>query len=69
MIARAVGVTSAAPTPWTARLAISRSTLPDRPAASEARVNTVRPIRNSLRRPYTSASRPPASNRLAKART
>lgn len=62
MIASVVGISSAAPTPWTARLAMSKSPLPASPAASEDRVKTAMPTRNSRRRPYTSASRPPTSS-------
>ena len=51
MIASVVGVTSAAPRPWTARAAISTSALPARPATSEAAVKIASPIRNSRRRP------------------
>ena len=63
-----VGVTSAAPSPWMARLMTRTSTLPAKPAASEAAVKIDRPIMNSRFRPQTSASRPPASNRLANTR-
>ena len=62
MMASVAGISSAAPTPWTARLAMSTSPLPASPAASEERVKTARPARNSRRRPYTSASRPPTSS-------
>ena len=62
MMASVVGISSAAPTPWTARVAISMSPLPASPAASEDRVNRAMPRRNSRRRPYTSASRPQASS-------
>jgi len=61
MMASVAGISSAAPTPWTARLAMSTSPLPASPAASEERVKTPRPSRNSRRRPYT----PPQAARLA----
>ncbi len=62
-----VGVTSAAPTPCTTRAAISVSCEPASPAATEAAVNTARPVKNITRSPKTSASRPPASSSPAKA--
>ena len=62
MMASVAGISSAAPTPWMARLAMSTSALPASPAASEERVKTPRPSRNRRRRPYTSASRPPTSS-------
>ena len=55
MIASVVGVTSAAPRPCTARLATSTSALPASPATSDAAVKMPSPIRNSRRRPKTSA--------------
>ncbi len=68
MIASVVGVTSAAPRPCTARAAMSTSTDPASPATNEAAVNTASPARNSRRRPYASANRPPASSRPANTR-
>ncbi len=62
MMASVVGISMAAPTPWTARLAMSTPPLPARPAASEDSVKTARPIMNSRRRPNTSASLPPTSS-------
>ena len=62
MMASVAGISSAAPTPWMARLAISTPPLPASPAASEESVKTAMPIPNSLRRPYTSASLPPTSS-------
>src|SRR5690606_30930241 len=62
------GVSSAAPTPCTARAAISMPPEVARPAASDASVNTVSPARNTRRAPSTSASRPPASMSPAKTR-
>ena len=51
----------AAPAPCTTREAISRSGSTARPPAMLATTNTTKPIRYSLARPYTSASRPPSS--------
>ncbi len=51
MIASVVGVTSAAPSPCTARLAMSTPALSASPAASDAAVNSASPIPNSRRRP------------------
>ena len=62
MMASVAGSSSAAPTPWMARLAMSTPPLPASPAASEESVKTARPTRNTRRRPYTSASRPPTSS-------
>ena len=62
MMASVAGISSAAPTPCTARLAMSTPPLPASPAASEESVKTARPTPNSLRRPYTSASLPPTSS-------
>jgi len=62
MMASVAGISSAAPMPWTARLAMSTPPLAASPAASEESVKTPSPSRNSLRRPYTSASLPPTSN-------
>ena len=58
MIASVVGISNAAPTPWIARLAMRTAPLPASPAASEESAKTAIPIRNSRRRPYTSASLP-----------
>ena len=51
MMASAVGTSSAAPRPCTARLAISTAPLPDSPAASDAGVKMARPVRKIRRRP------------------
>ena len=58
-IASDAGSTSAAPSPCTARAAISTPPLPARPAASEESVKMARPARNTRRLPKTSATRPP----------
>ena len=68
MMASVVGTISAAPRPCASRAPISTLPLPASPAPSEASVNTVSPITNSRRRPYTSASRPPTSSSPAKTR-
>src|SRR5216684_1659921 len=60
MTDRAAGVSSAAPIPWPALAAISAPTLEARPLASEAVVNTVRPVRKTRR--------PPAEQHQASAR-
>ena len=57
----------AAPIPWTTRDAISRPGSTARPPAMLATTNTTKPIRNSLARPYASASRPPSSKNPPKA--
>jgi hypothetical protein len=61
-IASAAGMTSAAPSPCTARAAISPPPLPASPEASEESVKIARPVRNTRRLPYTSATRPPTSS-------
>jgi hypothetical protein len=68
-IERAAGASAAAPSPCTARAAISASIDVAMPPASEARPNTVKPPTNSLRRPNRSASRPPSRSSPPKART
>ena len=68
MMASVVGVSSAAPRPCTARAAINSPAVVARPAASDEAVKIARPVRNTRLRPHTSASRPPASSRLAKTR-
>jgi hypothetical protein len=62
MIASVAGISRAAPIPWIARLAMSIPPLLASPAASEDTVNRARPPRKIRRRPYTSASLPPASS-------
>src|SRR5260370_27018842 len=59
MIDRAAGVSSAAPSPWPARAAISAVAVGARPLASDAAVNTARPARKIRRLPTRSAARPP----------
>lgn len=63
---RVSGIMIAAPTPWTARAAISESMPGAMAAAAEAPVNTLRPTRKSLRRPNRSPSAAPNISRTAK---
>ena len=66
MMASVAGISSAAPMPWTARLAMSTSPSPANPEASEDSVKMARPSWNSRRRPNTSASLPPTSSSPAR---
>jgi len=59
--ASADGATSAAPAPWTARAATSAPADGARAHASDAAANSSSPIRNTRRRPHTSATRPASS--------
>ena len=61
-IANAAGDTMAAPTPWPTRAATSAAPEGARPHASDAAVNTARPMVKARRRPTTSLSRPPISS-------
>ena len=65
---RVAGIISAAPTPWTAREAISISELAARPAVAEVTAKTITPSRNIARRPKMSPSRPPVAISTAKVR-
>ena len=58
------GVSSAAPTACSTRAAISQPTLPARPQAADAAMNSVTPSRNTRLRPCVSA-RPPAGISIA----
>mgnify|MGYP003694124825 CR=1 FL=1 len=51
MIDRVPGISSAAPTPWNARAAISWSVLCDRPQSAEASVKIARPAMKIFLRP------------------
>ena len=51
MIDRVPGMSSAAPTPWNARAAISCVVLCERPHSAEASVKTTRPVRKTFLRP------------------
>jgi hypothetical protein len=66
MIERAAGERIAAPSPCTARAAISVPSEFERPQASEARVNSATPTMNTRRRPSRSATRPPRSRKPPK---
>jgi len=66
MMARVAGMSSAAPTPWMARMAMRMPPLAASPEASEATVKTARPAWKTRRRPNTSASRPPTSSSPAR---
>ena len=58
--------TTAPPSPWTARAAISNPCEFASPHAAEASVNSVIPSKNSLRCPNRSPSRPPSSRKPPK---
>jgi hypothetical protein len=60
--ARAAGEAIAAPTPCTARAAISQPDVVARPPASDARVKTAMPAMKVRRRPRMSPARPPSSS-------
>ena len=64
-IARLPGVSSAAPTPCSARAAIRNPASGARPQASDASANHTVPITKTFRRPWTSPSAPPSSSRPA----
>ena len=49
-------LTTAAPTPWTARVRFSTVTLGARPQANDAAQKMTMPVMNALRRPRASAS-------------
>ena len=61
MIDRVAGFISAAPAPCTTRAAISCSSEPESPQASDASVKMTMPTTKISRRPYASASLPPIS--------
>jgi hypothetical protein len=62
------GASSAAPSPWPARAAISHATESAAPAASEATVNSISPAKNVRRWPSRSPSLPPSSRNPPRAR-
>jgi hypothetical protein len=68
-IARAAGESSAAPSPWAAREAISIASFCASPAVSEAAANNTRPAMKTFRRPSRSASLPPSNRKPPKVRT
>ena len=63
MIASVAGETIAPPSPCSARKAISQAPLSAKPHISDPNVKTAIPIMNTLRRPNTSAARPPRSRK------
>ena len=66
MIESVAGIMNAAPTPWTARPAISQPWSGASPIAALDSANTTTPKRNMRRRPRMSPSRPPVTSRTAK---
>ena len=66
MIASAAGEMNAAPSPCSARHAISIPEFTARPLSSDATVKTTRPKRNSRLRPSRSPARPPSSRKPPK---
>ena len=66
MIESVAGIISAAPMPWTMRLAIRVVVPGASPAAAEEAANRTIPIRNTRRRPKMSPRRPPVASRTAK---
>ena len=66
MIERAAGETIAAPSPWTARAAISHPSDCAIPPANDATENRTRPSMNMRRRPSRSAIRPPSRRKPPK---
>ena len=64
--ARLPGVSSAAPTPWIARAAISVSISGAREQSTEATANQATPDTNTRRRPKRSPSEPPISSSPAR---
>ncbi|OJU83561.1 MAG: hypothetical protein BGO11_04925 [Solirubrobacterales bacterium 70-9] len=68
-IERAAGERIAAPSPWTARAAISWPESAASPPASEASAKRTSPAMKRRRRPSRSASRPPSRRQPPKVRT
>ena len=66
MIESVAGIISAAPTPWTTRLATRSVELAASPAVAEERAKMTTPKRNMRRRPKMSPSRPPVASSTAK---
>src|SRR5262249_2097738 len=65
-IARVCGISTAAPSPWTARKAISHPGPGARPQAAEAAGNSATPMMNMTRWPIRSPSRPAVISRTAR---
>lgn len=66
MIASAPGVSSAPPTPWRARAAMSARTSGASPHSRDASANQMTPTRNTRRLPSRSPSDPPSSKNAAR---
>jgi hypothetical protein len=66
MIDSVAGIMKAAPTPWTARKAISQASLWEKPMSALDRPKTTTPNRNMRRRPKMSPRRPPVTSSTAK---
>src|SRR5262249_38975185 len=64
-IARVCGISAAAPSPWSARKAISHPGPGARPHAAEAAVNSATPMMNMTRWPIRSPSRPAVTSKTA----
>ena len=62
------GTRIAAKAPWQARAVTSMTKLTEAPPMAETPAKPTRPTRNVTFRPIKSASRPPSSSRLPKAR-
>ncbi|GAA2700531.1 hypothetical protein GCM10010412_097730 [Nonomuraea recticatena] len=67
-IVSVAGATTAAPSPWIVRAAISSSGVVASPPARPAIANTARPAAKVRLRPNRSAVRPPSSRNPAKVR-
>jgi hypothetical protein len=65
---RVEGRIIAAPIPWRSRAAMRAAPLPEKPATTLAMTNTTMPMRNSLRRPRRSPTRPTVSRSEANTR-
>ena len=63
--ARVCGISMAAPSPWTARKAMSQPAPGAKPHAADATVNTAIPATNMVRGPSRSPSRPAVMTRTA----
>ena len=66
MIDSVAGIISAAPTPWTARLATRAPVLGANPAVADESANRTTPAMKARRRPKMSPSRPPVTSSTAK---
>ena len=68
MMASDPGVSSAPPTPWNARAALSTPIVGATAHSSDATANQTTPTRNTRRRPNRSPSEPPSSRNAASVR-